>query len=280
MPLKICPNCHRGCLENNEYCPTCKTKLSIKSDEVQPLIPPQQPVTQKTAQISISNPSAIPVSANFPKPKSHNWIVILLVVFLLLFFISLVYQSPPSTSSQSTGAVQNTITLQQTITSQITSAAQYNYSKNMRTLREIAYDYANEHPYNAAAGNVCLEMARGVWYIVETHGINAKVTLGNVDDPTPSINNVNHAWVKAEVAPDQWIAIETTGGYLVCPDTNYCPINNPLYFKGWDYSDPLNMQFNMCGKGVCPSGTICDGNIRCEYCPSGEHPISNWQCGT
>ena len=27
MPLKICPNCHKGCNEENEYCPTCKTKL-------------------------------------------------------------------------------------------------------------------------------------------------------------------------------------------------------------------------------------------------------------
>ena len=27
MPLKICPNCHRGCNEDNEYCPTCKTKF-------------------------------------------------------------------------------------------------------------------------------------------------------------------------------------------------------------------------------------------------------------
>jgi hypothetical protein len=85
-------------------------------------------------------------------------------------------------------------------------------------------------------------MSQDVWDMVETKGINATIRVGNVMEKVSTINGADHAWVMAEVAPDQWVALETTRGLLVCPDPNYCAVNNPLYFYGWDFANPKELQ--------------------------------------
>jgi hypothetical protein len=36
MPLKICPTCHKGCSQENEYCPSCKTKFPLIKENQTP----------------------------------------------------------------------------------------------------------------------------------------------------------------------------------------------------------------------------------------------------
>ena len=69
-----------------------------------------------------------------------------------------------------------------------------------------------------------------------------KLVLGNLQKNVSTIGDINHAWVIAEVTPDRWVAMETTAGYLSCPDTNYCAVNNPRYFMGWDFVSPKEMR--------------------------------------
>ncbi len=79
---------------------------------------------------------------------------------------------------------------------------------------------------------VCIDMANDVWDMLKTQGINAKIMIGRVDYAPTKITDSNHAWVLAEVAPDQWLALEATGGYSVSKS------DNPLYYQGYPFFDP------------------------------------------
>jgi hypothetical protein len=83
MPLKICPNCHRGCNEENEYCPTCKTKLPDNNNS------------------NKADNSKFPGSTKTPKPgrfrRGYELLKISVklleenpAIFVLSFFISLI----------------------------------------------------------------------------------------------------------------------------------------------------------------------------------------------
>ena len=51
-----------------------------------------------------------------------------------------------------------------------------------------------------------------------------------MDIGAESIAEANHAWVLAECYPGQYLALETTGGYIVKDD--------PLYYCGWSFDNP------------------------------------------
>lgn len=55
---------------------------------------------------------------------------------------------------------------------------------------------------------------------------------GNLD--SQKIDNLTHAWVLAEVSPDYWLAIESTGGYVVYST------ENESYYHGLIFSNPKN----------------------------------------
>jgi|SRR5208283_3862785 len=159
--------------------------------------------------------------------------VIIAIILILLLF------SSGCTSPTQTSIPQNNLPqISQTTVPQTTSTPQSQYDKNMETLKGIVEEYHQTHTYTLADWYVCAQMAQDVWDMVETQGITAKIGVGNVSERVPTIQDATHAWVLAEVAPDQWVALETTGGFLVCADTNYCAINNPLYFYGWDFATP------------------------------------------
>jgi hypothetical protein len=106
-------------------------------------------------------------------------------------------------------------------------------SENIRTVSGIVSDYYKNHTYigkeNGYAADVfvCGDMACEVWNIVQTKHITAKIAVGNVNDEIHSFSDVNHAWVLAETAPGEWLALETTGGRVVFSS------ENERYYNPW-----------------------------------------------
>jgi len=109
--------------------------------------------------------------------------------------------------------------------------------EKFKTVSKILSDYHKAHTYigtdTGAAQNIfaCGDMACDVWNMVITKGIEAKIMVGNVEKDINSIAEVNHAWVMAEVFPGKWLALETTGGYVVSPD-------HARYYHGYMFSNP------------------------------------------
>ncbi len=110
---------------------------------------------------------------------------------------------------------------------------------NLRILRKIVEDYHKIHTYSLIDYFVCADMAQDVWNIVDTQGMRALLVAGNIDNPDASWKEYNHAWVIVETAPRQWIALETTGGFLVERKTN------PNYYRGIFFENPRGLKTNM-----------------------------------
>ena len=104
--------------------------------------------------------------------------------------------------------------------------------KNIQIITGIVEDYYKTHTYSMFDLFVCADMAIDVWNMVETQGINAKIGVGNVDDPNANWTGYNHAWVLAEVSLGTWLALETTGGYVVYGD------KNEKYYSGYFFENP------------------------------------------
>jgi hypothetical protein len=111
-------------------------------------------------------------------------------------------------------------------------------SEKLKTVSKILSDYHKAHTYiGTEAGAeqnifVCGDMACEVWDMVRTKGIEARIQVGNVENDINSMAEANHAWVMAEVAPGKWLALETTGGYVVNQS------KNARYYSGHSFSNP------------------------------------------
>lgn len=105
-------------------------------------------------------------------------------------------------------------------------------SSNVQVVKGIVEDYHQTHTYSQLDFFVCSDMAIDVWNMVKSKGINAEIQVGNIDNPNANFTEFNHAWVLAEVEPLTWLALETTGGYVVYNETNY------LYYRGFSFSTP------------------------------------------
>ena len=150
------------------------------------------------------------------------------------------------------------------------------YERNVEAVREIARDYRSTHTYlgvetgQPADVYVCIDMAKDVWNIIKTRGINAVIEVGNVRKNVTGMDDVDHAWVLAEVAPMRWIAVETTSGTVVTRD------ENPRYFTGLQFNDPAGLKEYSCGTGYCWSKTCVDN--RCQACSAGNVLGTDLQC--
>ena len=100
------------------------------------------------------------------------------------------------------------------------------------TVANIARYYHETHEYSAADLFVCSDMAAEVWNMLKAQGINAIVAVGSVNRSLTDIIESDHAWVLAEVAPGEYLAVETTAGVVKTKD------DNPLYYRGWYYASP------------------------------------------
>jgi hypothetical protein len=143
-------------------------------------------------------------------------------------------------------------------------------------VQRIAEEYHKTHTYSLNDFYVCSNMAMDVWNMIKTQGIDAKICVGNVKENISSYlderdgvfnyyNHMDHAWVLAEVEPFKYIAVETTGGYLVWgnySETNPDNVINQLYYTGTCFNTPNQFQnFIDARKDML---TICSEAINME----------------
>jgi len=140
------------------------------------------------------------------------------------------------------------------------------YTQNLHIVEQIARDYNAKHggtneEFQDLSRSV--EMAKDVWAIVKGHGINAAISLGDVNKKISQLFDANHAWVLAECGPDRWAAIETTGGYIVYKK------DNPLYYEGFQFETPSQLDDYQCGQSYCPPSLCKMG--QCPFMNSGRY---------
>ena len=104
------------------------------------------------------------------------------------------------------------------------------------TAENIVRYYHETHEYSTSDLFICSDMASEVWNMLKAQGINAVMVVGNKDAAISDILQCNHAWVLAEVAPGEHLALETTGGRVI-PKSE-----NPLYYKGWSFASPAELK--------------------------------------
>ncbi len=107
-----------------------------------------------------------------------------------------------------------------------------------KTAEKIVKYYHETHVYSQYDFFVCSDMASEVWNMLKAQGINAVIVVGNKDAAIGDILQSKHAWVLAEVAPGEYLALETTGGYVV-PESE-----NALYYRGWSFDSPAKLKAN------------------------------------
>lgn len=103
--------------------------------------------------------------------------------------------------------------------------------ENIQICKDVVAEHYQNHSYYRDIF-VCGDMAIDVWNILKTKSVNAKICIGNLDNDIEIPIESNHAWVLAEVSADDWLALETTGGFLVNIK------DNPRYYRGWDFYTP------------------------------------------
>ena len=106
------------------------------------------------------------------------------------------------------------------------------------TAARIVKSYHETHVYSTYDLFICSDMASEVWNMLKAQGITAIIVVGNKDVLISDILQSNHAWVLAAVAPGEYLALETTGGYAVKKT------EKPLYYVGWSFSSPADLKAN------------------------------------
>lgn len=104
------------------------------------------------------------------------------------------------------------------------------------TAEKIVKYYHETHVYSSYDLFVCSDMASEVWNMLKAQGINALIVVGNKDTAISNILDSNHAWVWAEVSPGEYLALETTGGFVATGS------KNPLYYRGWSFESPADLK--------------------------------------
>jgi hypothetical protein len=104
------------------------------------------------------------------------------------------------------------------------------------TAEKIVRYYHDTHVYSTYDLFVCSDMASEIWNMLKAQGINAIIAVGDTDTAIADIVLCNHAWVLAEVAPGEYLALETTGGFVV-PKSQ-----NALYYRGWYFRSPKELK--------------------------------------
>ncbi len=104
------------------------------------------------------------------------------------------------------------------------------------TAENIVRYYHETHVYSTYDLFVCSDMASEVWNMLKAQGIKAVMVVGNKDTAIGDIVQSNHAWVLAEVAPGEYLALETTSGFVVPKSENV------LYYRGWSFANPRELK--------------------------------------
>lgn len=103
-------------------------------------------------------------------------------------------------------------------------------------VEKIVKYYHETHVYSTWDLFVCSDMAAEVWNMLKARGISAVIAVGDIEKSIDDIVKSTHAWVLAEVAPGEYLALETTGGRVVTRS------ENPLYYRGWSFESPAKIK--------------------------------------
>ena len=106
----------------------------------------------------------------------------------------------------------------------------------VETVTNIIEYYHDTHAYSKTDLFVCSDMAAEVWSMLKAQGIDARIVVGDIDIQIIDIMFSTHAWILAEVDDGQFLALETTGGYVVYEN------DNDLYYRGWYFNSPADMK--------------------------------------
>ncbi len=93
-------------------------------------------------------------------------------------------------------------------------------------LEELARNYNETHTLSPSDRFACIDASCDLWNQIRTKGIRTGLMAGNLDkdsrqeDWIKYVREINHAWVMAEIAPNRWIAIESTNGTVVLPESS------------------------------------------------------------
>lgn len=104
-------------------------------------------------------------------------------------------------------------------------------------LERIVQIYAANHFYEKGIYD-CYNMSSDVWDILKEYGFNAVIVIGNNDHLITDILEANHAWVIAQIASDEYLALDGTNGRA------YTKASGPLYFHGWMFATPADLRAN------------------------------------
>ncbi|MBN1161904.1 MAG: hypothetical protein JXA17_08155 [Dehalococcoidales bacterium] len=102
---------------------------------------------------------------------------------------------------------------------------------------QIVINYEASHLYERDVYD-CNNMASDVWNMLKAQGIDAVIVVGSVDNYITDIIQSDHAWVLAEVAPGEFLALDATIGHAFTRETG------SRYFRGWSFADPAALKAN------------------------------------
>ncbi|WP_372961199.1 hypothetical protein [Methanoregula sp.] len=263
---KYCPECKKMIPDSLSYCPDCGTHLDVV---IKPKIEDDNVIL--AAEFSYRRDS--PVTSLLKKyGLIVAGVVIICAVVMISLFLSGIISPGTSlgTGVQEPGSLETPQGVNTTVTLIPAAPAESAKDRNIRVIKGIVEQYHKDHTYIGNDIFDCEKMAMDVWDMVETQGITARIQVGNVEKNVSKIEDANHAWVLAEVAPGQWVGMETTGGYLVCPVNAVCSVNNPRYFTGWSFSNPkeLNAAYEQLNH-PCQSGYVLGSDKVCHVACGG-----------
>jgi hypothetical protein len=235
---KFCPECGTEISDKVKFCPECGANFdsfSVKKDAESTVEESKKDIridkSQKIEETKIeTNTTGTPYNLK-------NFVVygVIVVVVIIIFLMAMAFfagmsgnlhsSNSPSTSYSKTSS-----------TNFIVPTTESQTERNTRIANEIVANYHQTHTYSLNDLYVCGDMASDVWDMLKAQGINAKINVGNVDKDVKNITDANHAWVLAEVAPNQYLALEATGGYSVRQT------DNPRYYYGWSFYNPKQLK--------------------------------------
>jgi len=216
----VCGNCKEEISETDNFCKNCGEVIERNSKH-------EKSPTDKINEIIPNKSSDI---------KTHLINGLMLIGFGVIFFIIMAFilgfvngMNAPNTDDQTPTRFPTTSP------TPLTTPPLTENQRKILLVETIAKNYYDTHTYQDNNVFDCDNMAQDVWDMLKAKGINAQIQIGNIDMSSPiTLKDVNHAWVMAEIEPGSYLAVETTGGYIVYGETN------PNYYKGFSFKDPKN----------------------------------------
>ncbi len=149
-------------------------------------------------------------------------------------------QSQKSAVDSDLQAAQAQITdLQQQVADLQQQVAKYEYTglTKSQIAEKIVQNYQASHLYEEDVYD-CNNMASDVWNMLKAQGINAVIVVGSIEHLITDILQSDHAWVLAEVAPGEQLALDPTVGQT------FTRTANSRYFRGWSFATPADLKAN------------------------------------